>query len=170
MKTSPMNPPRVGHRRGRTTVTLAGVLAACVCLCSGPVTAVGQDGEDTPDIITRMSAGRIERIVQAFDDVENFTEVGNNTYRFEFEGLKIVIFNKTTSMQLYAAFDGSVSLSRINEWNRTKRFTKAYLDDEDDPVLESDIELNGGVTEANVDEWIKTYAISLQAYVEHLAE
>ena len=37
-----------------------------------------------------------------------------------------------------------VTLDRINEWNRTKRFGRAYLDGEDDPILEMDVDLDDG--------------------------
>ena len=51
------------------------------------------------------------------------------------------------SLQLYAAFatDGRVSLQTVNDWNYNYRFAKVYLDDDLDPVLESDLDLAGGV-------------------------
>ncbi len=51
------------------------------------------------------------------------------------------------SLQLYAAFstDGKVPLQKVNDWNYSYRFAKVYLDDELDPVLESDLDLAGGV-------------------------
>lgn len=122
------------------------------------------------DVVAKMGAGRIERIMQQLG-LQNVTEIDNNTYRFEFDGLKILLFNKEDTMQLYAGFSGAkISLSRINEWNRTKRFTRAYLDKDNDPVLEGDIELTGGVTDKNVKEWVKTYQVSIRAYKKHLEE
>jgi hypothetical protein len=51
------------------------------------------------------------------------------------------------SLQLYAAFsvDDKISLSKVNNWNLNYRFGRVYLDDELDPVLESDLDLSGGV-------------------------
>ena len=37
-----------------------------------------------------------------------------------------------------------VTLDRINEWNRSKRFGRAHLDGEDDPILEMDVDLDDG--------------------------
>lgn len=139
---------------------------ATFCLLNVSGTANAEEKE----VITRMSAGRIERIVQAFREVKEFKEVGNNTYRFEVNGLKMALFNKGETMQLYAVFNGKVTLSRINEWNKTKRFSRAYLDRDDDPVLESDLDLEGGVTEENVDAWIRTYVLSLRLFKKHLEE
>lgn len=51
------------------------------------------------------------------------------------------------SLQLYAAFgtDSKVPLQKVNNWNYSYRFAKVYLDDDLDPVLESDLDLSGGV-------------------------
>ena len=37
-----------------------------------------------------------------------------------------------------------ITLDRMNEWNRSKRFGRAYLDREDDPILEMDVDLDDG--------------------------
>lgn len=120
------------------------------------------------EILTKMTAARIERIATSFSDVENFKEVDNNTYTFEVDKIKIVLINSGTTMQLAAVFTGKISLSRINEWNRDKKFTRAYLDEDEDVVLDHAIELNGGVTEQNVKEWMKTYVALLEDFAQHL--
>lgn len=148
---------------------LTGLFVASAMTCQGWFGA-GQVAAADADIVEKMTAGKIERIMSDLALV-NVTEIDNNTYRFEYEGLKILVFNKEDTMQLYAGFSGAkISLSRINEWNKTKRFTRAYLDKDNDPVLEGDIELTGGVTEKNVKEWIKTYQVSIRAYKKHLEE
>lgn len=54
-----------------------------------------------------------------------------------------------TSIQFYSGFDlekGS-TLKEMNDWNVSKRFAKAYLDEEDDPYLELDLSLDfGGIS------------------------
>ncbi len=117
-----------------------------------------------------MSAGKIERIIKSFSDVNNFKELEDGTYSFEISGLKVVIFNKGDTMQLYAGFEGEVTLSRINEWNKTKRFTRAYVSSKGGACLEDDLELTGGVTEKNVKEWMKTYVLCLKDFKKHLDE
>ncbi|HMJ93719.1 MAG TPA: YbjN domain-containing protein [Allosphingosinicella sp.] len=37
-----------------------------------------------------------------------------------------------------------VSLDQINEWNRSQRFGRAYIDKEGDPILEMDLDLDDG--------------------------
>lgn len=37
-----------------------------------------------------------------------------------------------------------VSLERINQWNSSQRFGRAYLDKENDPILQMDVDLDDG--------------------------
>ncbi len=56
------------------------------------------------------------------------------------------------SIQLSSGFDldNGSSLNAVNSWNSKKRYGKAYLDDENDPYVEYDINLaNGGVSQEN---------------------
>jgi hypothetical protein len=57
------------------------------------------------------------------------------------------------SIELYHGFetDAKPSPDRINEWNRTKRWGKAYIDKDGDPNLNFDINLRGGVMRANLE-------------------
>lgn len=49
------------------------------------------------------------------------------------------------TVQLHAGYDhDGVTLEKINEWNRSQRFGRAYLDTEDDPIIEMDIDLDDG--------------------------
>ena len=141
-------------------------LPPCCCLHFSPRPAPAADD----DVIDKMTSAKIERIMNSFNDVKNFKELDDGTYSFENDGLKVIIFNKGATMQLYAGFRGKATLSRINEWNRSKRFCRAYTNTKGEPVLESDIELTGGVTERNVKEWMKTYIVCLKAFKKHIEE
>jgi hypothetical protein len=64
------------------------------------------------------------------------------------------------TVQFHAGFDlrNPVDLPKINEWNRTKRFARAFLDKENDPILEMDVDLDdGGLSSAlfidNIEFW-----------------
>jgi hypothetical protein len=51
-----------------------------------------------------------------------------------------------TTVQFHSGYDlaTSPSLEQINAWNRGKRFGRAYLDAENDPILEMDVDLDDG--------------------------
>ncbi|MFQ3639637.1 MAG: YbjN domain-containing protein, partial [Chloracidobacterium sp.] len=87
------------------------------------------------------------------------------------DGLKMRLVKRDKSLLLAAGWGGQrMTLNRINEWNRSKRFAKAYLDNDNDPVLESDYELTGGVTEQNVKEWMKTFVYFAKEFQKYMKE
>lgn len=49
------------------------------------------------------------------------------------------------------------SLKAINAWNHTKRIGKAYLDKDRDPVIETDLDLDGGVAVEAIQEWVRLF-------------
>ena len=58
----------------------------------------------------------------------------------------------------------------INEWNREMRLSRAYLDSDNDPVLESDLLANGGLTRENVSEFFSVFTLSVSAFKRFLLE
>lgn len=52
------------------------------------------------------------------------------------------------AIQFSAGFDlkQPLTAAKINEWNRKNRYLKAYIDDEGDPHVEYDVNINAGRT------------------------
>ncbi|MBK6381858.1 MAG: YbjN domain-containing protein [Chitinophagaceae bacterium] len=69
------------------------------------------------------------------------------------------------SLQFRAGFNMSSTLELMNAWNRDNRYGKAYLDDAGEPILEYDLDLEGGSTESTVVEAVRTF----RALVTHFA-
>ena len=75
------------------------------------------------------------------------------------------------TLQYYMGFSDAkdVTLERLNQWNKEKRFARAYKDDAGDPVLEMDVDLDfQGIPRENVGETFNTWASlmdSFRAYV-----
>lgn len=101
---------------------------------------------------------------------------GDPKYTFELRGYKAALVSygcedgRCQSLQMWAGFsmEEPPSLLAVNEWNRTKRFGRAYLDAENDPVLESDLDLEGGVSAEAIGEWIRTFGLLLLQFTEHI--
>lgn len=130
----------------------------------GGGTGGGGDATPAPRLIERATP---ELYIRAVTEA-GYTVV-NRTERFiqvDMFGLKVQLFPQETSAQLFAGFsaEGALPAGLTNDWNRTKRFSRAYIDGDGDPVLESDLDLEGGISEAAVVAWVKTFAISLQAF------
>ena len=74
-------------------------------------------------------------------------------------------------LQMYYALTGySISNDVINEWNKTRRLSRAYIDDDNDPVLEADLLANAGMTPKQITEWVTVFIGSAEAFRDHLDE
>ena len=75
------------------------------------------------------------------------------------------------TVQFYMGFSDAkqTSLEQLNEWNKTKRFARAYRDNDSDPVLEMDLDLDfKGIPRQNFLESIATWKTLMDAYRAHL--
>ena len=75
------------------------------------------------------------------------------------------------TVQFHSGYDlkTPVGLDKINEWNRTKRFGRAFLDDENDPILEMDVDLDdGGLSQALFIDNIQFWSSILGQFEKHI--
>ena len=95
--------------------------------------------------------------------------VNGHPFRVIFYGCKS---NKDCATITFAAgFDkkGATSLDSINDWNRKNRFGRAYLDDEGDPILGMDIDLDdGGVSTALFTDNLEFWTAVNGAFQKHI--
>lgn len=74
-------------------------------------------------------------------------------------------------IQIVAAFlEPRLSLEQINEWNRNRILSKAYLDRDGDAIFESDLDLDGGVTMARVRDWLQTFSASMGVFMREVIQ
>ena len=87
----------------------------------GLVATMGKDSQGDPKISSRVSDTKFSVYFYGCEDNDN-----------------------CSSILIKAGYDlnNGISALKINEWNREKRFTKAYIDDEGDPYLEMDVNLD----------------------------
>lgn len=63
-----------------------------------------------------------------------------------------------------------VTLDRVHEWNRTKRFAKAYFDADGDVVMEWDVNLWGGVSKTNLDDTFDWWRVVMPEFIAFMQE
>ncbi|MDO4569268.1 MAG: YbjN domain-containing protein [Planctomycetia bacterium] len=128
------------------------------------------------DVIEKMSAKQIEGILDSLADkdlISSYEELDAvNTYKLKIEGVNVLLFNNGDDMRLYVGFntESGISLAKINEWNRDNYFSHAYIDDDKDPCLESDLLLTGGVTEKVVQRWILRFGIAVLLFQDSFSK
>ncbi len=57
---------------------------------------------------------------------------------------------------------------KSNSWNKKNRFVKAYLDDEYQPVMEMDINAQGGINRRNLEILIRAYVTTMDGYADFM--
>ena len=127
------------------------------------------------DLITALAPDEVERLLAEgkyrYERVN--AEDGSTYFRLRLAGYMAFLFvddcqqdRGCTTLQLYAGFsmETKPSLEQINQWNREHRFSRAYLDDENDPVLEWELDLEGGVTARAILGFIDLFEVSLREF------
>lgn len=71
-----------------------------------------------------------------------------------------------TAIELYAGFSGTarIPLERINGWNARTPFARAFLDEDRDPSLVMNINLDGGVSPDNLKAQLEMWGEALETY------
>ena len=97
---------------------------------------------------TGITPGEMEALLKAGSyRYERVEEGGRVYFHLRLAGLRAVLFlqdcreGSCESLLLYAGFstDNPPSLERVNEWNREKRFSRAYLDEEGEPFSKKEL-------------------------------
>lgn len=85
-------------------------------------------------------------------------------------GSKIVFFISGQTLQAYFGLSGtSANVTTVNEWNKSKRFGRAYIDGDGDPCVELDYDLEGGVTDENIKVWFDTVTAIVRSFRTHVS-
>jgi hypothetical protein len=74
-------------------------------------------------------------------------------------------------VQFYAVWSkdkDKVALAKINDWNKERRFGRAYIDRDNDPVVEMDIAMNGGISKKALDEYFAVWKVMLKKFKEYI--
>jgi hypothetical protein len=120
------------------------------------------------EVLSEVSTEQLRKLLEGMGyEVEQTKE---DVLRFAIEGHTALIINKKTNLQLYSYFEKKkkMDLKKVNEWNATKRFSRVYLDQDGDAVIEWDVDLEGGTTAGGIKESIRTYRLAVMAFVRFL--
>jgi hypothetical protein len=74
------------------------------------------------------------------------------------------------TVTLYAGWSGGKATpEQINEWNKNRRFSRAYIDKDGDPVIEFDIDLDdGGMSQALFIDNVQFWESAIGGFKKHL--
>ena len=122
------------------------------------------------EVYETISTSELETIFKEEGYAVTVNENGNIVWKVEGWKTLVVREKKTGSNLLFRAAVGGTqaTLSKVNEWNKKVQFSRTYLDDDGDPVLELDLDLAGGVTRARIVDFLETCRVSLERWRTHI--
>ena len=136
-----------------------------LCLLTAPLSAVAQNlvMADNPDKVLEIARGFGSAELESASD-------GSPRIRGRMEGTNYsVLFygcedgKDCTTIQFWMYTNAPQNpLLALNNWNRDRRFGKAYIDADGDVVIEMDVNLLGGVSPKNLDDTFDWWRIVLE--------
>ena len=146
-------------------------LASCVLLAGCPRGAPATSGNAAASgdlIVQGFSDEALVTLLDALGYEPTLVDTGSVTF-----GLgpgQVLLFNQWEGdLQLYYVMTGGAwEHEAINEWNRTRRLSRAYIDREADLVLEADLLAVGGLTERQVASFVAVFRRALELFVEEI--
>ncbi|HEV58090.1 MAG TPA: YbjN domain-containing protein [Phycisphaerales bacterium] len=158
-------------KRTREMLVAGGIVMACIALLLGPQISHGQrKAAATEQTYHSLSANQAATILtdMGVAHVQDVDSMGDPMFVLTLGDDKaLLLFYKSgtdeadpyTSIQLHTGWktDGKDLSRGVNTWNRKKRFTRAWYDDERDLHLEADLDLAGGVTRQGIETFISRY-------------
>ncbi|MCA0359509.1 MAG: YbjN domain-containing protein [Armatimonadetes bacterium] len=118
---------------------------------------------DLRDILAGVKFGEKNVTIQEEKDSEGLTAF----FVFEEKSVVLALYQyrdgadgPATSLGLSVGtrLPRGADVRKVNDWNATKRFVKAYVDEEGDAMLSSDLLVKPGTTRQAVAEWVRVFA------------
>jgi hypothetical protein len=119
------------------------------------------------DVWTEVGPDKVRAILQemGFSSTEKVAEK-STFFVFELATYKVSLDSHTGFMELQLALSDKIPVMAMNEWNRTHRFTRAYMDTDGGATLESDLDFTGGVTKGTIQAFIKFFGDALPSFAK----
>lgn len=92
-------------------------------------------------------------------------KVQGKTIYFDFYDCNKTEFCGSLNISTGWALKTKLKAADLNKWNADNRYIRVYTDEDNDPFLESDTDLDGGATLNNVKEFVKMYVSQLEDFV-----
>lgn len=144
--------------------------AALALSISSAAAAETVTATDPQSIVAALQAGGYKAILSKDSSGDPRIESAASGAKFivTFYGCTKNVACKTITF--YAGWSGGKStLEQINEWNKARRFSRAYKDKDGDPVIELDVDLDdGGMSQALFIDNVQFWESAIGGFKKHL--
>ncbi len=146
------------------------IAAAAMVALTGTAHAGQVRGQDPGSVVSALQNGGYKAVLSKDSTGDPKIESASSGAKFivNFYGCKNNI--NCTTVTLYAAWSKKdVSMNQMNEWNKSKRFSRAYIDKDGDPAMEFDVDLDdGGMSEELFIDNIEFWEMSIANFQKHI--
>ncbi len=161
------------HLPGRSSCAVA-VLGLLFCFAAGrlPAQEAEKPTEKTPpgpQVIHKLTAPQLQKLMAALGHETVVRSPELLIWKIHTVKVALVVRDNGQGLQFFAYYKGGgVSLEQINQWNRTRRFSRSFLDEKGNPCLKLDLDLRGGVTRKQLERFIKTCRTSFLVWAREV--
>ncbi len=132
----------------------AGLMALAVTHAGAQELLDGSKPELVEALLKGFGIARLE--TDGYGDPKISGRADGKTYTLYFYGCTE---NKNCSnIQFWTYWSGEIALDKINEWNRSTRFGKLYIDSDNDLALVMDVNLIHGISEKTLEDNMEVWA------------
>lgn len=129
----------------RLAALAAGIL--CTGMAAAWAAPLPDGGVTIQEVATAMRAKQLPVELTTDRDGDPLIHTSSDGVKFHVYFYECHGKQRCQSIQFYAGWSvKGISLDKINEWDRTKRFGRAYLDRDVEPCVEMDVDLEHGAT------------------------
>ncbi|HEX8061803.1 MAG TPA: YbjN domain-containing protein [Allosphingosinicella sp.] len=143
--------------------------AAAAAAVAAPAEAQMVSAKNPASLVAALKAkGYPAELGGAKGDPSISSSAGDLKFKIYFENC--TAGKACTTVTFFTGFtDLDATHAKLNEWNAKNRFARAYIDDENDPVLQMDVDLDfKGIPTANFNEYIDIWSSSASKYLTFL--
>ncbi|WP_165184892.1 YbjN domain-containing protein [Caulobacter soli] len=131
-------------------------LAVGAALMGGMARAqdIHKDGMTGPEVAAWLQKGGYKAELTKDDQGDPLINSAAEGQTFKIYFYDCDATKRCKALQFSAGFDmkEGLKLEKANEWNRKNRYLKVYLDDDNDPYVQYDVNVNAGRTLAGLDD------------------
>jgi len=153
-------------------LALALLTSQAACVINPPAQSFGY-APSVPSgvVVERLSSADLAAILKS-EGYGSVTVQKDGNVSFKANGVLCVLYRYDDGdLQLYFGITGiTVDPRTINEWNRTRRLSRAYLDADQDPILEADLLADTGLSRETVSSFVKVFVQSVSHFQTYLLE
>jgi len=140
--------------KAQLIVLTAAVMTAALSVGAAHAQSIDKDGMTGPEVAAWLQKAGYKAELTKDETGDPLIDSAAEGHKFKVYFYDCNAAKRCKALQFSAGFDlkTPLKLEKANEWNRKNRYLKAYLDDDGDPYVQYDVNVNAGRTIPGLDD------------------